>query len=156
MDKEKIINRLKWEFPGIYFDLVSHDAYGNEFEVRGFGAEPSAFRSIRRKIMDINDELFPKFDVTLITILFTKESTQEHFPEIAKLMGIQKVCCNPASPNLFLDGFLDKALCPSYFDMEGEALDLFSAKTEPALDPNSWSLGQSLNSYVTPDYALAA
>jgi hypothetical protein len=156
MDKEKIIARLKREFPGIYFDLVSHDAYGNEFEVRGFGAEPSAFRSIRRKIMDINDELFPNFDITLITILFTKESTQEHFPEIAKLMGIQKVCCKPTNPGLFLESFLAEALRPSYFDIEEEALDLFLAKTEFTLEPNSWSLGWPLNSYVNTDYALAA
>ena len=71
MNKKEITTRLTREFPSIYFDLQSNDAYGREFQVRGFGAERTKFRSIRRKIMDINDELFPNFDVTLITILFT-------------------------------------------------------------------------------------
>ena len=133
MNKKEITTRLTREFPSIYFDLQSNDAYGREFQVRGFGAERTKFRSIRRKIMDINDELFPNFDVTLITILFTEETTRENFPEIAELIDHGNSCCAQADPFRFLEG---------------------SLKETPTKEP--WlTTGNSIQS-ATEEYALAA
>jgi len=156
MNKKKIIERIKREFPGIYFDLVSHDAHGHEFEVRGFGAERSEFRFIRRKIMDINDELFPDFDVTLITILFTKETTSEIFPEIAVLLE-EGSCCDPTDPFRFLEGVLKTPSgTAAKFLMEIDEDEPINMSPAEAKKNAGWLIEGNAIESADDEYALAA
>lgn len=94
MNDKKIIERVLQNFPDIAVDVVSHDAFGSEYEVRCFGVERSMFRSVRRKIIEINDELYPNYDVSLISILFTEEETRIHFPEMAVSLDRKNPCCD--------------------------------------------------------------
>jgi hypothetical protein len=42
-------------------------------------------------IYDLNDELYPDYEIELIPILYTKEETREHFPPIAELLLIKSI-----------------------------------------------------------------
>ncbi len=103
MNKERIIERVKREFPDIAISIASHDALGSEYEVRCFGVERSMFRSVRRKISEINDELYPNYDVSLISILFTEKETRTHYPDMAILLDQKNPCCDPSDVFWFLN-----------------------------------------------------
>lgn len=104
MDKGQIIDLVKSEFPGIFVDIIPHDTFGKEFQVRCFGVERSLFRSVRRKIISINQDLFPESDVSLISIVFTLESTKENFPAIAVELEQVADCCGERNFDWFFGG----------------------------------------------------
>ncbi|MDF7807176.1 hypothetical protein P4E94_06990 [Pontiellaceae bacterium B12219] len=128
MDKEQIIELVKSEFPGIFVDIISHDTFGKEFQVRCFGVERSLFRSVRRKIISINQDLFPESDVSLISIVFTPESTKENFPAIAAELEQTLDCCGNRNFDWFFGGDIYESVKPQFFsafldDAEEDEID---------------------------------
>ena len=137
MDKKKIIDLVKYEFPDIFVDVISHDTFGSEFQVRCFGVERSLFRCVRRKIISINQELFPESDISLISIVFTMESTREHFPEIAAELEQVKDCCGELNFDWFFGGYISESLKPqvvaSMQDDSGEET-IYAVNSNPSVN----------------------
>jgi len=131
MNKKTIIENLKREFPSIYVDIISHDAFGQEFQVRCFGVERSSFRAVRRKIISLNREMFPEYDVSLISIIFTMESTREHFPAIAEKLEMANDCCGEWSFDWFFDDSIAETIKPHFI---GDLLDDSREETIYALN----------------------
>jgi hypothetical protein len=134
MDKGQIIDLVKSEFPGIFVDIISHDTFGKEFQVRCFGVERSQFRSVRRKIISINQDLFPESDMSLISIIFTLESTKENFPAIAAELEHAVDCCGEQNFDWFFGGDIYESLKPRLL---GELIDDSEEETIDAVNHDS-------------------
>lgn len=160
MNSDFIIETIKAEYPSVYIDIISHNGEENEYQVRCFGVERTEFRKVRRKIISIAEELFPANEVSLISIVFTKEDTIAHFPEIARLLAVEDVCCGRMDAGWFLGGYALPETLPIYAaadDCEpmSAGLDTITPSISTGLVSDRWT--QSIGSIAADDdYAMAA
>lgn len=86
-----VIGRIKKQFEGIHVEIEKHDVIGGEYEVSCYGLPENLFDAVSTFIFDLNDELYPDYEIELIPILYTKEETREHFPAIADQLLMESI-----------------------------------------------------------------
>lgn len=86
-----VIDRIKKQFEGIHVEIEKHDIVGGEYEVSCYGLSENLFGEVPSFIYDLNDELYPDYEVELIPILYTKEETREHSPAIAGQLLMESI-----------------------------------------------------------------
>lgn len=86
-----VIDRIKKQFEGIHVVIEKHDVIGGEYEVSCYGLPENLFDEVPSFIFDLNDELYPDYEIELIPILYTKEETREHFPAIANQLLMESI-----------------------------------------------------------------
>jgi len=78
----EIIEKIKSYFNGVHVEIEKHDCVGGEYEVSCYGLNEKLFDEAYDLIFDLNDELCLHQGVELIPILYTREDTACHFPQI--------------------------------------------------------------------------
>ena len=86
-----VISRIKNQFEGIHVGIEKHDVIGGEYEVSCYGLPENLFDEVSSFVFDLNDELYPNYEIELIPILYTKEETREHFPAIADQLLMESI-----------------------------------------------------------------
>ncbi len=86
-----VIARIKKQFDGLHVEIEKHDVVGGEYEISCYGLSEDLFGEVPSFIYDLNDELYPDYEVELIPILYTKEETREHFPAIADHLLMESI-----------------------------------------------------------------
>ena len=90
-DSNNVIDRIKGLFSDIHVEIEKHAVIGGEYEVSCFGIHEDRSNKLVSFIYDLNDELYPDYEIELIPILYTKEETREHFPAIADQLLMESI-----------------------------------------------------------------
>ena len=86
-----VIDQIKKQFEGIHVEIEKHDLVGGEYEVSCYGLSENLFGEVPSFVFDLNDELYPDYELELIPILYNKEETREHFPAIADQLLMESI-----------------------------------------------------------------
>ncbi len=90
-DLNNVIDQIKGLFSDIHVEIEKHAVIGGEYEVSCFGIHEDRSNKLVSFIYDLNDELYPDYEIELIPILYTKEETREHFPAIADQLLMESI-----------------------------------------------------------------
>lgn len=90
-DLNNVISRIKGLFSDIHVEIEKHAVIGGEYEVSCYGIHEDRSNELVSFIYDLNDELYPDYEIELIPILYTKEETREHFPVIADQLLMESI-----------------------------------------------------------------
>ena len=82
----EIIEKIKSRFSGIHIEIEKHSSIGREYEISCYGLNESLFDEAYNYIFDLNDDLDIHPEIELIPILYTREETANHFPQIHLLL----------------------------------------------------------------------
>lgn len=150
----EIIEKIKSRFNGIHIEIEKHSSLGSEYAISCYGLNENLFDEAYNYIFDLNDDLDIHPEIELIPILYTREETVNHFPQI-HLMLLEESMLEPVQrPRSFE---IDLSLESVDLDMDfGHSVPLGNGVKSAALVAPSTREDDVLPESCDVDYSLAA